>query len=377
MADPDPKGETPPDETSRQLAGSSEPEKAEQEEQAREVRRRRKLAEKREDEREVFWQKCGLVVALTLVSLAVLLAGGWILRGIERPRTRQVEVEWKLPDGFALDSGGPVTFWHDRSRDRLVYRGLIDGATKAKLLALSPEAEEPEEEQEREEEEERQQDEQGPLGATERPGEAEATNEEADELHAARRSYREAIDRLAFDSAAAAGLEHQLLWLLLLGAVGGLLGVQLRSVSNFVGVVCIKDSFDFKRWWPWYVLRPVLGLLVGLLVVVLIKADLFTLETEPAEAGNLWWLGLAVLAGFGAEDFVLRLRLISHTLFGVAELEKTDTEPAREGDEAEEKRAEEQSGKGDGETRKPEGEDEAASDEGEEEEGELTTRQKL
>lgn len=377
MTDPSPEPEAPvqpappgarPGAPAPPAAGAAAPEEAERagkDKEAEEAGRRRRPAQRKREERLVFWQKCWLVIALSAVSVAALLAGGWILREIERPRSQRVAVPWRAPDGVVLDSGGPLSFRHDRSRHLLIHRGPIDEETKARLIELFPDQAEPAEEAE-------------PTGETEpTAGETEAPENLAEELEAARRSYREAIDQLAFDSTE--NLEAPLLWLLLLGAVGGLMGVQLRSASNFIGVVCIKNDFDLTRWWPWYVLRPVLGLFVGLLVVVLIKADLYTLETGSATTGNLWWLGLAVLAGFGAEDFVLRLRLISHTLFGVSELDKPkerkETEkPGKKDRGAGEAGGEQPAGDGEeeGGTTKPQREGR-----GEGDEGELTTPQKL
>ena len=71
----------------------------------------------------------------------------------------------------------------------------------------------------------------------------------------------------------------------------------------------------FVRWWPWYFVRPFLAFLVGVLIVILIKSDLMTSSQRAGSDGSLWWIGLAALAGFGLEDSLDRLRVLSKTLF--------------------------------------------------------------
>ncbi len=257
-----------------------------------------------------FRQKIFLVCGLILITALGLGIGAWVLERVEEPLRREVWVPWTAPSGIVLKAEGPVSLWLDDKKQRLIHRGPIDSKTKDALLTL--------------------------LEAQPPSAETGARRTSAPVSAVAVRSYRQAIDRLTFLSNQQT--ETSILFLLLLGGIGGVVGVQLRSVSNFIGVACVKNRLDFKRWWPWYALRPLLGFLVGVLVVVLTKSDLYTPEGPTSEA-NLWWLGLAVLAGFGAEDFGLRLRLISHTLFGVSEM-KTD------GRKDEEENADEEPGGG-------------------------------
>jgi len=84
-----------------------------------------------------------------------------------------------------------------------------------------------------------------------------------------------------------------------------------------VRVSCIENKFDWHRWWPWYVTRPILGFFLGLVCILFVQADLFQ-PGAKSTAGLAWWIGIALLAGFASDDFVEKIRLIGQTLFGDA-----------------------------------------------------------
>lgn len=223
-------------------------------------------------------QKVLLVIFLFVTTGALLWAGEWTLRHYDQLLTREVAVRWQTQGGAVLKAG-PACFSYDEDKGSLIHKGPIDDALKKELLALIV------------------------MDKVQQ----ELRDEET-------KAYVEAIQTLACLSNAEA--YRILLFLLLLSGIGGTIGVQIRSVSNFIGVACFKNELDLKRWWPWYILRPLLGFLFGMLIVVLVKANLFMGTETPAEQGDLWWLGIAVLVGFGASDFSERLRLLTQTLFG-------------------------------------------------------------
>jgi hypothetical protein len=129
-------------------------------------------------------------------------------------------------------------------------------------------------------------------------------------------TYWAAIDELAFKANKLR--DSGLTFLLVLAGVSGMLGVLIRSILDFVGNACFKNTLDVYRWWPWYLMRPPLGFLLGLLSVLIIQARIFLPNTGGSMA-TVWWLGVAVLVGFGTDDFAGRLRLVSQTLFGKSE----------------------------------------------------------
>jgi len=208
-----------------------------------------------------------LASGLIIVTVVVLAFCSWIFSKLEVKLPQQVEVPWSNPKGIVLKPG-PSSFWYNRENNLLLHRGPINDKLKEDLLKLV-DRDDP--------------------------------------------SYKEAIGKLAFLSNQ--NEESPLLWLLLLGGVGGIIGVQIRSIEDFVGNACFKNELDVARWWPWYLMRPALGFLLGALIIILVKVDLLTTTSKAAE-GSLWWLGLAVISGFGASDVIQRLRSLSQTLFG-------------------------------------------------------------
>jgi hypothetical protein len=295
-----------------------------------------------------FKQKVWSAVFLNALTLLLLWAGWTALRSVEQTAASQISVAWTKPPQVSLRRG-PDTFWYSASDQRLVHRGRITEGLREQLresidveavtqaerdavkaaywaaidrlaavsrtayaavpwaneskIALKP----------------------GPvwfmydapneLLLVRRPvsesmkSELLALMSESD----SRASYVSAVDRLAF--VAGASVESSVLVLLLAG-IGGMLGVQLRSLINFIGVTCYKGKLDVHRWWPWYWMRPMMGLLLGMLLALLLKTKLFTSSVEQQQDDGYWWLAIAVLAGFGASEFSERLRLLTQTIFG-------------------------------------------------------------
>lgn len=130
-----------------------------------------------------------------------------------------------------------------------------------------------------------------------------------------RNSYNSAIDRLAYQAASHQGaiVQH----LLLLGLFGGALGAVLRSLVDFVGHACYTRQLDLEVWWPLYFTRPIVGGILGYVLVVLFKARLLTSGDFQPGDDSFWWLGVAVIGGFSTVDVTLRLRVAAKALFGV------------------------------------------------------------
>ncbi len=238
-----------------------------------------------------FWQKllAGILLILTTVVVAVLWFNVFSEYGALS--SKQAELRFKLPDGYTLRSG-PVEFRYEAEsgKERLIHIGPIDKERKKILIGLLSKMGNIQSDDD---------------GNDTSKSQASATIEESE--------YWSAIDNLTFMSHSENSIV--LKSLLLLAGLSGILGVQIRSIINFIGVACIKNSLDIKRWWPWYILRPVQGFLLGLLAVLIIKAGIF-LPDGSVPSGTNWWLAITILVGFGAEDFTERLRLVSQAMFG-------------------------------------------------------------
>ena len=219
-----------------------------------------------------------VILATILIAVTIILLFIWVqaFREVEKRQMTEISVVWQQSVGLSLKPG-PSTFWHDQDANKLKYRGFITNKIKEDLIALIPD-----------------------------------NMPNAEEFSDAILDYKAAISKLAFQSNKSADIFF--LYLFLLGGISGMLGIQVRSMVNFIGNACIKDKLDISRWWPWYALRPMIGFLVGFVAVLIIKAGLLNTGMDPT--GTVWWLGIALLAGFGATDFTERLRLLSQTIFG-------------------------------------------------------------
>ncbi len=222
-----------------------------------------------------FWQK--VILAIILFVFAGVVVAVWFstLNHVEDQLQKEHKIPWIAPSKLVLRPG-PATFYYDRETNALFHRGAIDTKLKAELSAL-------------------------PL------------SKEVGNTEAAIQSYSEAISSLAYKSNES--LRGILIYVLLLGGLSGLLGAHLRSVVNFVNVTCYKNELDVNHWWPWYGLRPIIGFVLGVMVVLMIKSELLQLE-DKVPSGSMWWAAIAFLSGFGASEFTDRLRLLTQTLFG-------------------------------------------------------------
>ena len=226
----------------------------------------------------------GLVVLL----VPLLWLWFWLFSRAQAIAGAAAPAAWEAPKEVGLKPG-PPSFVYDRASKKLLHRGPVDARLKDDLAKLV---------------------------VQERPKKEEPTQKEIIVLQPGDRAagdYWQALDEMAFKSNADDGSFTRLL--LVLGGFSGVLGVHLRSLINFVGIACFSNRLDWVRWWPWYVVRPALGFLLGLVAVLFTKAELMRPEgTSPT--GVTWWLGLAILAGFGAQEFSDKLRLLSQTIFG-------------------------------------------------------------
>lgn len=129
-------------------------------------------------------------------------------------------------------------------------------------------------------------------------------------------SYKNAVSELAFQSNKE--LKPSYLLILLLTAICGMIGSQLRTISNFIGVTCFKNEFDYDIWWPWYFIRPFSGFLVGPTIFILFDGKLMPMTTK-FDYSNALIIAISILAGFGSEDVLSTLRTLSKKIFGYKE----------------------------------------------------------
>jgi hypothetical protein len=217
-----------------------------------------------------FWAAAGLVLAVA----ATLLAGRVAVERVDTYIQRENHAPWKAPAGVQINPGPPA-FRYDAENGQLLHIGVISAERKAELLALFPHKQG------------------GSLAAT--------------------GGYSAAVDQLAFGSNK--DLRGLLVWVLVLGGLAGSLGAQLRSLVNFVGHACYTQALDLVVWWPYYLVRPFTGFVLGTVIVTIVEGGLL-LVTGSATNGAMWWAGIAFLAGYGENEFTQKLRQLTKTLFG-------------------------------------------------------------
>ena len=103
---------------------------------------------------------------------------------------------------------------------------------------------------------------------------------------------------------------------LLVTAMAGAVGGSVSTLLAFLKHASEEKNFELA-YLPWYIARPLLGLLLGLITFFLVKGGL--LATLPEIAGkdfnNLGLAGLGSLVGMFSKNAVEKLREVFHTLF--------------------------------------------------------------
>jgi hypothetical protein len=234
------------------------------------------------------WLAGGTIVSLIMAGLAF----NWVQGVSQMPS----EVDWKRESKVQLRTG-PVGFGYtcngeaDCEPDKLTFAGVMSNETKQTLADLFPSID----------------DVSFDSDVADKTTQKVAYQSDA-------KSYRAAIDRLAAESVELAN--KYVMALLLLGGCCGTVGVQLRSMWDFVRNICFKHppQLDIVTWWPWYLMRPIIGFVLGVLAISLIMSGFLEIDNQNSR-GALWWLSITTLVGFGASEFMARLRLVVRALF--------------------------------------------------------------
>ncbi|MCV2420236.1 hypothetical protein [Paucibacter sp. DJ2R-2] len=269
-------------------------------------------------------QKIWLCAILTLLSFVVLWCTYRAIRQTNEAASTEHGVSWTMPSGVSLRAG-PANLRYDPEQKLLLHRGPLDAAEQLRLrdlleidapahaAAIPPAPAAP-----------------AASGRTARAGVAPASGTaHAVQAGAASsasaptsaaissdvtKSYHAAINSLAYKAQESQAEQMQLLiWL---GMLGGMLGAMLRSFVDFVGNACYKRELDLVQWWPLYATRPVVGAILGLLLVVMFKAKLISGADTQIVNDSYWWLGMTALGGFSTIDVTARLRQAAKALFG-------------------------------------------------------------
>ncbi len=106
------------------------------------------------------------------------------------------------------------------------------------------------------------------------------------------------------------------------------------SIATFLGYLkhaCEKEDFEL-RYLPWYLLRPIMGMLLGLIFYFLIKGSLLTLlvndKTISKENIDIWGLaGVGALVGLFSKQAIEKLNEIFSVMFQTQDDTSPDVTP--------------------------------------------------
>lgn len=113
---------------------------------------------------------------------------------------------------------------------------------------------------------------------------------------------------------------------LLFGALGGctycLRGVYLNA--------CVRKTWDIG-WLPWYLIRPVISLILGGISYLFVKSGLLLFgATEQPDASQLGMWAVAFLAGLNVDKFVAKIEAVGQTVWGIEPSRQSKPEAASE-----------------------------------------------
>lgn len=226
---------------------------------------------------ETLTTRWAIILAIATIGVFALAVGLISSQEDAKPTFR---VKWVSKQAKLNDNEVPsLVFRHDAERDELIHRGAIDQKRRAALLELK----------------------------------FDDVKRKDTRLDEEIITYRQSIEKLAFLSNVK---RASLGFLMLLTALGGIVGVQARSISYFILHACVKNDLNLNRWWAWYGLRPLLGMIFGPLVVLLIMTGLLPRPDVP-QTDTLTMFVLSILVGSVASMFFDKLVQLAQTLFGL------------------------------------------------------------
>lgn len=107
------------------------------------------------------------------------------------------------------------------------------------------------------------------------------------------------------------------LFLIIACGLISVIGVQIRSLWDFVGNATYKNELSMNLWWPWYVLRPFIGFMGAVVFYFLYTGGILDVGMINLSKSKMYiLLGLSTVVGFGLNDFIERLRMISKAVLG-------------------------------------------------------------
>jgi len=97
--------------------------------------------------------------------------------------------------------------------------------------------------------------------------------------------------------------------------IGGLASVLYCLRALYLNI-CARKNWD-SAWEIWYYIRPICGLVTGLLAYVFLKAGLLVLDAKAGPASSAGLYALAFIAGYNVDNFLKKLEEVADTVWGI------------------------------------------------------------
>lgn len=100
-------------------------------------------------------------------------------------------------------------------------------------------------------------------------------------------------------------------------ALAGMLGGVLYCMRSVYLNRCVKDRWN-EQWHVWYVLRPIVSSICGVVAYLILKAGLVVLDASSStNSGQYGYMAFALFAGLNVDKFVAKLEELGMAVFGI------------------------------------------------------------
>lgn len=109
---------------------------------------------------------------------------------------------------------------------------------------------------------------------------------------------------------------------------GGLGGVTYCLRGVYLNA-CVRKQWDVS-WLPWYLLRPVVSLVLGGVSFLFVKSGLLLLGASQDQTGSqLGVLAMSFIAGLNVDRFLAKIEDIGSTVWGVEPSRQSKPHPTQ------------------------------------------------
>ncbi|MCW0351569.1 hypothetical protein NB716_000363 [Pantoea ananatis] len=97
----------------------------------------------------------------------------------------------------------------------------------------------------------------------------------------------------------------------------GVLGGTLYCIRGVYLNKCVRNCWD-DRWHVWYVLRPIVSGIGGVVAYLILKAGLIVLDaSKNGSGGDYGYMAFAFFAGLNVDKFIGKIEDVGMAIFGI------------------------------------------------------------